>query len=40
MADNARLGASVERLSQKYRKLNQAMRLFNRRLLVLQFVDG
>ena len=26
MADNARLGASVERLSQKYRKLNQAMR--------------
>jgi len=26
MADNARLGASVERLSLKYRKLNQAMR--------------
>jgi TP901 family phage tail tape measure protein len=26
MGDNARLGASVERLSQKYRKLNQAMR--------------
>ena len=26
VADNARLGASVERLSQKYRKLNQAMR--------------
>jgi len=26
VGDNARLGASVERLSQKYRKLNQAMR--------------
>lgn len=26
MGDNARLGASVERLSQKYRKLSQAMR--------------